>query len=265
MISIDLIVTVVVLSMIAGVVDVLRQPGWAWRSADESRLAYLVLVGLVPIVGLGMYLFMARPKITKIAERGRAASLPFERFGDDHAKRLRDDLQLPGTVAAPAGFGSFGERMEHAAPVPSLESAAADGPDPIGSLAPVGMGAPAPIGAGAPAAAAVVAPVAPTVAPAAAAVVAPAASPFVAPAGAPVAETFYSAPASRMFRPPAGLTRPYTPKQRTSLPATDNSPTVPAGWKADPTGRHQFRYWDGSSWTENVADAGVQARDALSS
>ena len=72
MISIDLIVAVVVISMIGGVVDVIRQPGWAWRSADESKLAYLVLVGLVPIVGLAMYLFMARPKVAWIAKAGRA-------------------------------------------------------------------------------------------------------------------------------------------------------------------------------------------------
>ena len=129
MISIDLIVAVVVISMIAGVVDLIRQPGWAWRSADESKLAYLVLVALVPIVGLGMYLFMARPKVVAIAKAGRAASLPFERYGDDSATKLRDDLQLPGTIAAPAGLGSFGELIEHAAPVPSLEAVAV-GADP---------------------------------------------------------------------------------------------------------------------------------------
>jgi hypothetical protein len=247
MISIDLIVAVVVISMIAGVVDLMRQPGWAWRSADESKLAYVVLVALVPIVGLGMYLFMARPKIVAIARAGRAASLPFERYGDELGSKLRDDLQLPGTVAAPAGLGSFGELVEHAAPVPSLETVAA-------APAPVTMGAPAPVTVGAPAPATMGAP-------------APigAAAPATATMHAPAAATFFSAPAPRAVRPPAGLTRPYNPKQRTSLPATDSSPIVPAGWKADPTGRHQFRYWDGSLWTENVADAGVQARDAVSS
>lgn len=29
-----------------------------------------------------------------------------------------------------------------------------------------------------------------------------------------------------------------------------------AGWHADPTGRHLYRYHDGSSWTEHVADGG---------
>ena len=34
-------------------------------------------------------------------------------------------------------------------------------------------------------------------------------------------------------------------------------------WHPDPTGRHQHRYWDGSRWTEAVADYGVQSTDAL--
>ncbi len=35
-------------------------------------------------------------------------------------------------------------------------------------------------------------------------------------------------------------------------------------WYADPMGRHQYRYWDGASWTDHVADAGEQSVDALS-
>lgn len=38
---------------------------------------------------------------------------------------------------------------------------------------------------------------------------------------------------------------------------------VPAGWFADPTGRHQLRYWDGAAWTAFVADAGIQTEDPL--
>jgi Protein of unknown function (DUF2510) len=33
-------------------------------------------------------------------------------------------------------------------------------------------------------------------------------------------------------------------------------------WRRDPSGRHQYRFWDGSSWTEHVADAGKPAVDA---
>jgi hypothetical protein len=34
---------------------------------------------------------------------------------------------------------------------------------------------------------------------------------------------------------------------------------TPASWLPDPTGRHDHRYWDGTGWTEHVADAGVAA------
>lgn len=35
----------------------------------------------------------------------------------------------------------------------------------------------------------------------------------------------------------------------------------PAAWRADPFGRHELRYWDGSAWTAHVSDAGVQGSD----
>jgi hypothetical protein len=38
---------------------------------------------------------------------------------------------------------------------------------------------------------------------------------------------------------------------------------APAQWYADPSGRHQYRYWDGVAWTTRVADNGVESTDAL--
>jgi Protein of unknown function (DUF2510) len=38
---------------------------------------------------------------------------------------------------------------------------------------------------------------------------------------------------------------------------------APPGWNADPTGRHQHRWWDGQRWTSAVADQGVTADDPL--
>jgi hypothetical protein len=35
----------------------------------------------------------------------------------------------------------------------------------------------------------------------------------------------------------------------------------PAQWATDPTGRHEYRYWDGSAWTEHVANAGRLGTD----
>lgn len=39
---------------------------------------------------------------------------------------------------------------------------------------------------------------------------------------------------------------------------TDSTP----GWQADPMGRHEYRYWDGSRWTDDVSDSGVASTDA---
>jgi hypothetical protein len=38
---------------------------------------------------------------------------------------------------------------------------------------------------------------------------------------------------------------------------------TPANWYADPTGRHQLRYWDGQAWTEHVSNAGQQSVDPM--
>lgn len=39
---------------------------------------------------------------------------------------------------------------------------------------------------------------------------------------------------------------------------------APVGaWHADPTGRHEMRWWDGGRWTENVSDGGRVGVDVL--
>lgn len=44
-------------------------------------------------------------------------------------------------------------------------------------------------------------------------------------------------------------------------PPPPPAPSVPAGWYADPSGRHQYRYFDGHDWTEHVANNGVASID----
>jgi hypothetical protein len=48
-------------------------------------------------------------------------------------------------------------------------------------------------------------------------------------------------------------------------PAAEAAPpvesAVPAGWYADPSGRFELRYWDGTAWTEHVSRAGQQFTD----
>lgn len=41
------------------------------------------------------------------------------------------------------------------------------------------------------------------------------------------------------------------------------APSSPPQWSADPTGKHQHRYWDGTRWTEHVSDHGIAAIDPM--
>ncbi len=52
----------------------------------------------------------------------------------------------------------------------------------------------------------------------------------------------------------------YSPGARPAYVATQ---AIPAAWLADPTGRHELRYWDSRAWTAHVSDAGVTSSDAL--
>jgi hypothetical protein len=51
------------------------------------------------------------------------------------------------------------------------------------------------------------------------------------------------------------------PDEPTATAQTDARPS--AGWYPDPHGHHEHRYWDGTTWTENVADGGVTATDPV--
>ncbi len=216
--SLELVATIVVISMIVGAIDLVRQPGWAWKRAEESKAAWLVLVALVPLVGLGMYLHSARPKVASIAAAGRAASLPFEHFGNDVGTQ-RDTTWPIGAVAPPQRFVKVGATVATDSEIRLVE-AAEDGHGATW-----------------------------------------AGNEFFGGGGTTV----------RSAMAQVGVTRAYRPKQRTSLPVpspTEGAPSgaaVPAGWKADPTGRHQFRYWGGNRWTENVADNGEQSTDVATS
>jgi hypothetical protein len=71
---------------------------------------------------------------------------------------------------------------------------------------------------------------------------------------APVLETTDPTPAAEAH--PAAEEPAATPE---SAPAAE--PAVPAGWYADPSGRFELRYWDGTAWTEHVSRAGQQFTD----
>ena len=53
-----------------------------------------------------------------------------------------------------------------------------------------------------------------------------------------------------------GMTPGVSPVMSAAIAAAN-----PARWADDPLGRHEQRYWDGSRWTEHVADRGVASVD----
>jgi hypothetical protein len=46
-------------------------------------------------------------------------------------------------------------------------------------------------------------------------------------------------------------------------PAAVTAANKPAGWRVDPTGRHELRYWSGAAWTKHVSDEGKRSVDPL--
>ena len=93
--------------------------------------------------------------------------------------------------------------------------------------------------------------------------VAPSAAPAE-PASAPYTPAPSSAPATVIQSSLNPIGDSYTPSpsyQPQPAPAP-STPSVPAGWYADPAGRYELRYWDGGTWTEHVSRAGQQFTDA---
>ena len=52
------------------------------------------------------------------------------------------------------------------------------------------------------------------------------------------------------------------PDSKVALSAAQTA-SVPGGWFADPTGRHELRFWDSVRWTAAVADNGVTSADEV--
>lgn len=70
------------------------------------------------------------------------------------------------------------------------------------------------------------------------------------------------APAPRPVPEPA-RPQPASPEAVTEPAPAPTTPASPAAWHPDPSGRFQFRYWDGRSWTAHVSRAGRAFHDPL--
>ena len=98
------------------------------------------------------------------------------------------------------------------------------------------------------------------------------ATPTPEPASGPAAEPTPSYQPTSTYQPsistaaaatPAAAAPAAAPAVAPAAAAPDPAPApaVPAGWYADPAGRFELRYWDGSTWTEHVSRAGQQFTD----
>lgn len=47
----------------------------------------------------------------------------------------------------------------------------------------------------------------------------------------------------------------------TQSASSGTTPSVPADWYKDPSGRYEYRYWDGDKWTEHVSRGGTVHKD----
>ncbi len=56
---------------------------------------------------------------------------------------------------------------------------------------------------------------------------------------------------------------PTAPRVSTPLPPPPPPTSRDAGWRPDPRRDHDLRYWDGTDWTEHVANDGLQDIDPL--
>ncbi len=61
----------------------------------------------------------------------------------------------------------------------------------------------------------------------------------------------------------ANTPEPDSPPFGSSVQPTSNDPAP--DWYPDPMGRHEYRYWDGSTWTDHVASHGRQSTDPVGS
>ncbi len=207
--SLAIVGLVAVAVLLWGVTDIVRLPAWAWKRAGRSRLLFLALVVVLPVIGVVIYVFTVREPVATLAAGGKAASLTFEGAPGVRSAGMPGS-RSPGTVSPLVGFAAFG------AASPPI------GYDPFGAASP--------------------------------------------PKGGLRTRSRTVEQAHPVFEKPAPASLAYRPAPPPPIViAAEPTPKVPSGWKADPTGRHQFRFWDGVAWTESVADSGVRSTDPVSS
>ena len=80
-------------------------------------------------------------------------------------------------------------------------------------------------------------------------------------AASSAADTSIADLAAQVSEPEPAAAEPVAAEPAAAEAAPAAESTVPAGWYADPSGRFELRYWDGTAWTEHVSRAGQQFTD----
>lgn len=64
--------------------------------------------------------------------------------------------------------------------------------------------------------------------------------------------------------PAPGTTMPVDARWPSGTTAPGGTPaTAPPGWHPDPSAKFEYRYWDGSAWTEHVSSQGIADVDPV--
>jgi len=275
-VSIGALGTIVVLLGALGATDVLRQPRWAWKKAERSRPLFLAVTVGLPLIGLALYIFLARPRVAPISRAGLGSVLPLDGVGSpartsvtastrhvvtagEHSHSVAytafGAVSPPavytafGAVSPPVAYTAFGAMSPPVMPSrPAADLSELPSPFPFPGAGDTGTGWARRGG--------------------------PGGDPEGHP-GRDAATEPAAVPSGAAMRTPSGPARPSRPQPKVvmqqlhaSPPVTaphsgERKPSAPPGWKADPAGRHQFRYWDGFRWTDSVADSGSRSTDPV--
>jgi hypothetical protein len=71
----------------------------------------------------------------------------------------------------------------------------------------------------------------------------------------------YGGYSSRQLRLPESGQPPSIPATATQVAPPPPADSAPPSWQPDPSGRFEFRYWNGEEWTEFVSSGGVSSQD----
>ncbi|HLX87007.1 MAG TPA: hypothetical protein VKR22_00895 [Acidimicrobiales bacterium] len=228
-------------------VDMGRRPNWQWERARASKTLWIVLevlllliFGPLAVIAGVIYLITARQRLIAVERQGPPPHWP---GGGTWPAESWPPATPPGWPAQSQSPGAGPQWPPPGTPPPPVYP-------PGGNPPPYPPGAGAPPQPGTPSA-----PPYPG---------APSAPPYP---GTPSAPPYPGAPSA----PPSAGTPQYPATGAPAFPGVGTPASAPTtqtsrplfGWYPDPSGTHEKRYWDGTTWTEHVSDDEQRSIDPL--